>query len=307
MRSGPLSRSAVFGGWLLGGLTVFCWSAFNVAAKYGMETGFRAMDLAALRFIVPGIFLIPAFLLLRGRLRNPLSPGKIVTLVVLGGPAFGFIVVSGYRYAPLSHGLVFGPAAVFAMGSLLGYVLNGERPGSRHLIGGLVMITGLAVLSGFDLATLGFETIKGDLCFLTAGSLWGICTALMQRWKVDPVTGVVTLGSFSALAAVPLYLLVSGGTMPDVSGNAILLQAVMQGLVGGFLGSFFMIIAVKRLGTSKTALLPALTPVTGVLLNMAALSVAPSLAEALGVLLVTAGLIFAVYRPAAKALPNPSC
>lgn len=294
----PPGRFALLGGWALGGLTVFCWSAFNVAAKHGMENGFRAMDLAALRFIVPGIFLIPAFLMLRGRLHNPLSAGKILTLVILGGPAFGFIVVSGYRWAPLSHGLVFGPAAVFAMGSLLGYVLNGERPGRRHLIGGLVMITGLTVLSGFDLATLGLETIKGDLCFLTAGSLWGICTALMQRWKVDPITGVVTLGSVSALVAVPLYLLASKGELPDIPVNALLLQVIMQGLVGGFLSSFFMILAVKRLGTSKTALLPALTPVTGVLLNLMMLSVMPSWAEAAGIALVTAGLMFAVYRPA---------
>lgn len=285
-------------GLLFGALTVLCWASYNVAAKHGIDAGFAPVDLAALRFGVGGLVLIPLLIFgPRWRARLPSLKATLV-LTLLGGPLFSVLAVWGFTYAPLTHGVLFAPAANFIVGSLLGVLWLHEKVGRRHLVGGAVMLTGLAVLSGVDATTLGPETLKGDLLFMATGSTWALFTALMRRWRIDPVAGVLAQGSAAALLAPVVWLVIGGGRMFEMPQDAFLTQVVFQGIVGGLGSSFAFFAAVGALGATRASMLGPMVPVAAVLMAAAVYLEPPRAIDLAGVSLVTLGLVIAtVVRP----------
>ncbi|MEO1687465.1 MAG: DMT family transporter, partial [Pseudomonadota bacterium] len=259
--------------------------------------GFRPADLSLLRFGVGGLVFVPLLLLPRFRAKLPTFKQTAV-LMLLGGPLFAVLSSSGYQYASLSHGLLFAPAAAFIGGALLGVLWLGEKVGRRHWLGGGVMMAGLAVLSGFDLVTLGVsEVLIGDALFVATGLTWSMFTAMMRRWRVDPLSGTVAVGALSFVCVWPVNaLLGSGPAILDMPAASLAGQAFFQGMIGG-VGSFFAYFAaVAALGAARASLLPALVPGSALLMSVAALGAEARPAELAGIALVTLGLFLAA-RP----------
>lgn len=284
-------------GLLFGAMTVLCWASYNVAAKEGIDAGFAPVDLALLRFGVAGLVLGPLLLFgLRWRGRLP-NWRQTLALGLLGGPLFSILAVTGYKFAPLTHGILFAPAANFIVGSLLGVLWLHEKVGRRHLVGGAVMLTGLAVLSGFDAATLGPETLKGDALFLATGSIWALFTALTRRWRIDPIAGVLAQGTLAAVLAPLVWIAIGGGVIFAMPWEQVAGQAVMQGIVGGLGSAFAFFGAVAALGAARASLLGPMVPVAAVAMAAAWHMAAPRWVDLAGVALVTLGLIVATVTP----------
>lgn len=299
IRSGPLvrSHSDQATGIILAAATVLCWASFNVAAKYGIDHGIAPANLAFLRFGTAGLLLIPAMIFGVGRGRGWPSPPKIALLSLFGGPLFGFVAVSGYQFAPLSHGLLFAPASVLLVGTLLGWLALREPLGQTFLIGAAVVLVGLTVLSGFDVASLGPQSLLGDALFACAGTLWATFTVLMRHWRIDPIAGTVSIGSVSAILSIPVLLLLGDVRFSGIDGSQLVIQTVMQGLIGGVLSVVLLLAAVRSLGAARASLLPAMTPGVAMILSFLIFGTVPSVAEISGIVLVTIGLAVAVQRP----------
>ncbi|MEO1723528.1 MAG: DMT family transporter [Pseudomonadota bacterium] len=287
----------------LGTLTVLCWASYNVAAVQGIKAGLQAVDLVLLRFGVAGLILAPALSLLRrrdGTAAGWPSIGRAVVLALLGGPIFGMLAVGGYAFAPLSHGMLFAPAAVFVVGTALAVIVNGERLSGRKVRGGAVVVAGLVVLSGAVSGGIAPGVWRGDLLFIAAGTMWAGFTVLMRRWSIDPLRGTLRVGAVSGLFAPIVYgAAILWGTP---SGLAItpfsetLFQAVMQGVVGGVLSIAALMGAARLLGAATAALLPSFTPVVALGLAIPALGDWPSGQEVIGVAIAVVGLSIASAR-----------
>ncbi|MEM7568431.1 MAG: DMT family transporter, partial [Pseudomonadota bacterium] len=193
-------------GLMMAVLTVLCWASYNVAAKSGIDAGMSAETLTFLRFAVPGIIAIPIAtkICLRGAPSSASLP-RLLVLVCLGGPLFGMAGVSGYAFAPLSHGLLFAPVAVFVSASFLGGLLLKEKMGMSRLMGALIMFAGLAVLVGFQLSGLSQDWWRGAACFIAAGVMWGSYTALIKRWDIPMLEGTALVAAGSAIVAILLF------------------------------------------------------------------------------------------------------
>lgn len=278
---------------MLGALTVLCWSAYNVAAKHGIDTGFSPEALAFLRFAVPGIVALPALAVLQLRGRHPAIPlPRLIVLVMFGGPCFGLFAVSGYEHAPLSHGLLFAPVAVFLAGSVMGHFLLQERISASRLSGAGVMFIGLAVLVGFDMGGLDASWGQGVAFFLLAGVIWGCYTILLRYWRIPTVEGTVLVAAGSAILALPILGGAAYGTLSSASTSSLALQIVMQGVIGGVLSVMALIGAVRALSAQMAALLPIFTPVVALMIACVFLGVVPSAAEVFGVTIIAAGFLW---------------
>lgn len=287
-------------GIILAAATVLCWASFNVAAKYGIDHGIAPANLSFLRFGTAGLLLIPAMIFGLGRGQGWPSLQKIALLALFGGPLFGFVAVSGYLYAPLSHGLLFAPASVLLVGSLLGWLALREPLGRNFLVGSAVVIAGLTVLSGFDVASLGPQSLLGDGLFACAGAMWATFTVLMRHWRIDPIAGTVSIGSVSAILSIPVLLVFGDVGFSGVDGGQLVLQTIMQGLVGGILSVVLLLAAVRSLGAARASLLPAMTPGVAMVLSFLIFGTVASAAEITGIVLVTIGLAVAVRRAKAS-------
>ena len=142
-------------------LLVFCWAAYNVAAKDGMDGAFRAQDISTLRFGVAGALLMPLAVTRYSRFWNGIGVWRILVLAGLSGPIFGILVVGGFAYAPLSHGMLFAPSAAMAVGTALSIVFDGHRVSGQRIVGMLTMLAGLFLLVGFEFEDSRTETAAG--------------------------------------------------------------------------------------------------------------------------------------------------
>ena len=143
----------------------------------------------------------------------------------------------------------------------------------------------------------GRLTWLGDLLFALAGCSWGVFTFLLRRWRVAPVRAVAAVTIPSALAIVPAWLLLTGGSPPPVPAGTILAQWFFQGAMGGVLGVAAFGGAVRALGAARASALPSFTPAVTTLFGIPVLGRVPTRLELVGMALATAGLLLAILGP----------
>ena len=81
--------------------SVFLFSSFTLASRLGFSSSLTLPDLAALRFGVGGLVLLPV--LLRHGFRRVEWRGALA-LAFFGGVGFALLAYAGFRLAPAAHG-----------------------------------------------------------------------------------------------------------------------------------------------------------------------------------------------------------
>ncbi|MGD9508406.1 MAG: DMT family transporter [Geminicoccaceae bacterium] len=279
-------------------LTVLTWSTYSIASAAGAAQGLRPWDMTLLRFAGGAAIVLP-FLLSQGQLRDlgGLGWGRGIGLALAGGPLFGLVVYTAFALAPLAHATVFPPACVMVTGMVLSTLVLDERPGRSQLAGCALLALGLVALAYDGLAAGGALTWLGDLLFALAGCSWGVFTFLLRRWRVAPLRAVAAVTIPSAVAMLPIWLVITGGSLPPTPAGTILAQWFFQGAMGGVLGVAAFGGAVRALGAAKASALPSFTPAVTTLLGILALGHLPTRLELLGMALATLGLLLAILGP----------
>lgn len=279
---------------ILWGITAAAaWAIYNVGAKVGAVQGFRPADLTLMRFLGAGLLMLLP--LLRLGIHNLAGLGwrRGATLTLLIGPLFALIVNTGFILAPLAHGVVLGPTGTMLSSALLTWLLERERPSPAQLAGMAILLLGLVAIAYDGLGhDTGAAVHLGDLAFLTAGTLWGVFTYLLRRWRVDAVRGTAVIAVLSMLTFTPFYL--ATASLPPVGASALLLQLVCQGALGGCLAVVAYSAAVRDLGAGRAALFTAIVPALANLLAVPVLGQLPTALQLLGVLLCSLGLLTAL-------------
>lgn len=274
-------------------LVLFLWTGFILITRAGATRGvLTPWDLAALRLIVAFVVLAPfaAFGSLRG-----LAPSRVLALGAFAGLGFPLCAYLAFTLAPAAHGAVLLPGALPFATALIAWAWLGERVGGAKAISLAIVAGGIVLLAG-----AGFidqpGAWRGDLLFLAGTSSWAIYTLLVRRWGVTALQGTVAIG----VACAPLYIPVWWVALPSRLGEAswaeIAIQATYQGLLAMVIASLFYTRALVALGPAKLAFFTAIVPA------LAALAAWPLLGEPLGpgalvgVVLVTAGMLYGVLR-----------
>lgn len=269
---------------------LFVWTGFILASRAGARGVLTPWDLAALRFGVAFVVLLP--LILRGALKAiPLQ-----RILVMGGTAglgFALFAYNAFALAPAAHGAVLLPGALPFVTALLAWAWLGERPTARRALSLAVVAVGIVLLAGSGfVATPG--AWRGDILFFIATSSYAVFIVLVQRWRISAIQATVAV----ALGAAPFYLPVWWFALPSAMTEAawqeVVFQGVYQGLVAMVVASLLYTRALVALGSTTVSLFTAVVPA------LAALAAWPVLGEPLGlgalagVLLVTGGMVLGV-------------
>ncbi|MEO1543622.1 MAG: DMT family transporter [Pseudomonadota bacterium] len=284
-------------GALLGALTVLSWASFNVAAKAGIDAGMSPAALSFLRYTTPALLALPMwYWLYRRAAAGQIALRKLAVLSVLGGPIFGLIAVAGYQYAPLSHGLLFAPVAVFVTGILWAAFLLKEKIALPRILGALVMFAGLALLVGVSTGQMVAGWPLGIALFVIAGVLWGSYTALLRYWQIPTLEGTAAVASFGAIIAAALMGPIAWDSLRYTPLSMLMTQILMQGVVGGVISVVALFAGMQRLSTQTAAMLPTFTPAMALLIAWATVGSRPEAAELLGAGIIFAGFVLANQR-----------
>ncbi|WP_232818512.1 DMT family transporter [Elioraea thermophila] len=289
-------------GFLLATGVLVIWTGFILASRAGAKGALTSWDMAALRFGVSFVALLPAALM--GALRGVPLP-RIAALTATAGYGFALLAYAAFEIAPAAHGAVLLPGALPFVTTLLAFVWLGE-PISRRRKRSLALIAiGIVLLAG-----LGFfdspGAWRGDVLFFLATSSWAVFTILVQRWQITALQATTSI----AIGCAPLYLPLWWFALPSnihlASWGEILFQGVYQGLLAMAFASLIYNRALIALGPVRLSLFTSVVPA------LAAVAAWPLLGEplgwggALGVLAVTAGMILGVRGGRVDvALPRP--
>ena len=96
------STSQFVRGAMYGIATVSIWAGWIVTTRLGVTTNLSVFDLAALRFGVGGLILLP-IVLHRGFALDRLGWGGLLSIAIGGGAPFVFAAGGGLSFAPVAH------------------------------------------------------------------------------------------------------------------------------------------------------------------------------------------------------------
>ena len=292
-------------GWLLFVAMGVIWGVPYLMIKVAVDE-IEPSVLVLGRTLVAGLLLLPVALM-RGHLRGLRSawlPILAFALVEIAGPWL-LLGVAEQRLSSSLTGLLL--AAVPLVAALLAWVGAGrwspadDRPDLRRVIGLLVGVAGVAAL-------LGFEVGSGDVWSVVAVVGVAVCYAvgpvILARWLSDlPGLGVITVSLLvTALIYLPIGLtqlpaeMPSGKVVWSVVGLAVICTAVAFVV-------FFELIA--EVGPSRATVITYLNPAVALLLGVAILDEAFTVATAVGFALILAGSVLATRSRGARAPQVP--
>jgi drug/metabolite transporter (DMT)-like permease len=281
-------------------LVVAIYSANLVVSRFSVLHGLRAWDLAALRYLVSGVVLLPSLARMGWRDLGGLGWPRGIVLACLAGAPYMVALFHGLSLAPSAHAAVLNPGIVPSVVFLGMVALRKRRLTPVHALLLVLIAAGVALLTGASFSTQR-PVLLGDAVLLATGISWGLFTLLARVWELRPMQAA-TIVSVLSLAYLPPYLLFRfrGFAVPLAH---VLAQAAFQGLINSIAALYLLTFAVRHLGAIKTSLFsPAVPVVTAV--GATLVGERPGGQQTAGIVMVVAAMIGAAVAEARAQEPR---
>jgi drug/metabolite transporter (DMT)-like permease len=261
-----------------------------------MTTTLNAWDIAALRFGLAGLVLLPV-VWRKGLAINKLGWPRLVLLVSGAGAPYALVAAQGLRFASAADAGALIPGVMPLFVALLAVAFLTERFSAQRKAGLVLILLGIVCIAGASLLAGNLVRSGGHLLFLLAAFLWACFTVVMRWAKLASLhaTALVSVGSL--IGYVPVYLLVGGRHILDAPVADIAVQALYQGLLATVVSLTLFGRAVAILGASSGAAFGALVPAMAALLAIPLLGELPSSTDWIGITAISLGVYFASGGP----------
>ncbi len=302
-------------------VTVVIWTSFILIARASADPARGAVltpfDIAFCRIFGAGLILLPwgALLVYQDRERglnkpswlgiSPLSPQVTVLVGFFGGLLYALLAYSGFAHAPAVHASVLMPGSLPLWTALLALWLLREHITPMRALGlalivlGDVLVGGLSLLRAFD----GGRVWLGDLLFVSAAMCWACYSVLARKHGLEAVRATIAITTFAFVTYLPTYTVLALTGMvhaklftapwPD-----LVFQAMFQGWGSVVISGITFTQMIRHFGPVRSTMITALVP------GLSALGAVLLLGEplhwnlAVGLALVTGGILFGVRKPA---------
>jgi drug/metabolite transporter (DMT)-like permease len=283
------SRSNFIRGALYGLGAVSIWAAFIVVSRLGIRTSLTPWDVAAIRFGVAGVLLLP-YLMKKGLALDRLGFLGIAVISIGCGAPMVLLVNAGLIFAPAAHAGALFPGVMPLMVAVLAAVMLRELFTPRKN-GGLVLIAlGAVVVVWASGGTLGTRQNLGHVLFLCAGLAWAGYTVVMRRARLGGLHAAAIAAVASLVFYVPIYAALSRGSLFAAPLADVALQALVQGVLTAIVALLLYGRMVAILGATTAAGFVALTPAATALLAIPVLGEWPSTIDWIAIAAISVGV-----------------
>lgn len=235
---------------------VLIWSGFVLVSRIGGTSVLNAFDIAALRFSVAGLVLLPVWWFWK---RIPLFNKTVLSLALSGGIGYSLVVYFAFKHAPAAHGAVLISGLLPFFVPLMALAILNE-PLRRNLRIALPVIAVGMICLGVDIFSRSENTLPGDLLLVTSSLIWALYTILAKRSGLGAWETAIGSALLAALIYLPIYALFLPKAIMVAPLNDILLQAIYQGVVVAVIAMLFFMAAMTRLGPTRLGACMALVP-----------------------------------------------
>ena len=259
------AKSAYTRGAIYGLAAVCIWGAFIVVSRLGVRTSLTPWDVAAIRFSVAGVLLLP-YLKKRGLALDRLGWKGVAAVVAGCGAPMVLLVNAGLLFAPAAHGGALFPGVMPLMVAILASIVLKEPFHIRRKTGCVLIGLGAAGIVWGSGGSIGTTQNIGHALFLVAGLAWASYTVAMRRARLDGLHTAAIAAVGSLVLYLPVYAYVAGTSVFRAPLFDIGLQAVVQGLLTAIVALLLYGRMVRLLGATGGAAFVALTPVVTALM-----------------------------------------
>lgn len=272
-------------------IVVTMWTTFVLLSRHGAVGVLTPWDLAALRFGVSGLIMLP-ILLRRGL--GELSIFQALALTVTAGPGFALFAYAGFTFAPAAHGAILMPGVLPLMVAVLSAWMFGEQLSRNRLLSLALIITGVILTAASSIKLVDQTVLIGDLLFLLAVTSWAIFTVLARRWQLAPLQATAIVAPIALLLYAPFYVAWLPSTITVAPWQEIVVQGAFQGVGAVIIVLLAYTTAVKHLGPQITTMMTAIVPGLASILAVPLLNEPLNFSVGLGLLFVSVGMIATV-------------
>lgn len=288
---------------------VSIWAGWMVFTRAGLlRTQLRPTDIAALRFFVAGLILLPV-VWRQGLALDRLGWRGLALMVAGAGVPYALVCSQGLLFAPARHAGALIPGTMPLFAALLAAWTLGERVAPTRRLGFVSIFCGIVTLVGLDIVLGGHAPPGqwiGHLLFLGAACMWAGFTVAMKRAGIAPLHATAIVAVCSMVIYLPVYLAISGtALLQRAAPSELAFQALYQGVVSSIVALLFYNKAIAILGASRGAAFASLTPVLSALFAIPLLGETPSAADWLGTAFITTGVALASGLVALGAARSP--
>jgi drug/metabolite transporter (DMT)-like permease len=293
----PLSAAEYARGAAYGLAAVSIWAGWMVIARLGLKTSLTPWDIAALRFAVAGVILLP-YLIRHGVARERLGWSGLAAIMVGGGAPLVLLANAGLLFAPAAHAGALFPGVMPLMVAILAAIVLQEPFTRAKTLGFALILAGVVAVVWLTGGSLGSRQNLGHMLFLASALLWAFYTVAMRRARLDGLHAAAIAAVASMILYLPLFAAFADSKILQAPLWDIVLQAVVQGIFTAVISLLLYGRAVAILGASSGAAFAALCPAMTALLAIPLLGEIPSGVEWLAIMLVSAGVYVVTRRPA---------
>ncbi len=277
--------------------TVTIWAGWLVLMRFSVQASTLTVpDLAAIRFAVAGVILLPV-VMRRGLALDRLGWIGLLAIAAGGGAAYSLVVSAGLIFAPVSHASALTQGVLPLTIALLAAIVLKEKLASPQRAGLVLIVVGAVAIAGISFSELASRESIGHALFLGATVLWAGYTVALRRSRLDGWHAAAIAAVISLVVYLPLYFLLNGGRVFAAPAGELLFQGVYQGMLTGVASLVLYGRAVTLLGASRAGAFIALGPVIAALLAILFLGEWPALHDWLGIAVVSVGVYLASGAP----------
>lgn len=284
-------------GALFGLAAVSIWAGWSVMTRLAVTTGLDAWDIPALRFGVAGLILLP-IVMRRGLAFDRLGWSGLTGLIVGTGAPYALVVAIGLRFAPAYDAGALNPGC---MPLFVALIATGriEQSSSGQKSGLSLILAGALLIVGWHSSSWSASRGVGDALFLLASFLSACYTVVLRRARLDPVHAAALVSVGSLVIYAPVYLVLRGFHLAEVSLNGLITQVIFQGIVVTIISLVLYARAVAILGASRGSAFGALVPALSALFAIPLLDEWPTIPGWIAIALISSGVYLASKGPSA--------
>jgi drug/metabolite transporter (DMT)-like permease len=272
------------------GLGAACiWAGWIVVARLGLRTGLAPWDIAALRFGVGGLLLLP-YLRQKGLAIERLGWVGLAAVVLGCGAPMVLLVNAGLLFAPAAHAGGLFSGMVPLMVALLAAPILHEAFTSAKSVGITLILAGVIGIVWSADGTIGTRQNIGHVLFVGGAFSWACFTVAMRRARLDGLHAAAIAAVGNLVLYLPVYAVIAGASLFKAPLADIALQAFVQGFLTAVISLLLYGRAVSILGASGGAAFPALCPALTAVLAIPILGEWPTAIDWIAIIFISAGV-----------------
>ena len=278
--------------WLLFILLGFLWGSSYLFIKIGVDAGLQPFTLVSLRLLIGLALLVAVVAIARESLPRDLKTYGHLTVMGFFSVALPFMLITWAELSVDSSlaAVLTGAVPLFVI-PFAALILRDERITLNKIIGILIGLVGVAIVVGFDPASLVGDELVAELALIGAAASYAVGGVYARRnvhglRPMIPALFQVTFGL--VMVGIPAILL-EGPIRLDIQPEA-LFAVIWLGLLGSGAAYLVFFRLLGHWGATRTSLVAYLLPIWGILLGALVLAEPVDARLILGTALVIGGI-----------------